>query len=158
MTADTEHMVIIVLDMEHTFFALMSIKDIHTHTHVKAASLAASVHRLQPPSYWCLPWALQSVWQGWRGKNNNHREVRRKALDRSSPSIITSTASHTQSCFHVIPSPKPCSVARALNQTIIFGKNVFPPLDSFKVGVSFYQTQIAATLFLIISQSVFTAF
>lgn len=119
---------------------LMSIK--HAHTLSLGFSLALSdIKAAGSAPYCCFPGALQSVWQGWRGKNNNHREVRHKALDRSSASSFynylykqphpgpLSCYSQSKDVFHSGWETK----TGALNWSIITQRKSLTPLCFFSL-------------------------
>lgn len=140
--------------MGHTCFVLMSIKHIHTssslthiyiHTHTQRykSRVLASFHHLQYNHHLIAAFHEPCNQRG-RGREEKTTITERSAVKLltgplPSPSIITSITSHTQSCFHVIPSPKPCSVGRGawrnqtgvLNKTIIFQQKCFSPLYFF---------------------------
>lgn len=118
MTADTEDKIIMILNMGHIYFVLISIKHIHTSSLSHTYTLSQKQH----------VWHLFTTYrrrliaafhepcnQRGRGGEEKTTITERSAVKLwsgplPSPSIITSITSHTQSCFHVIPSPKPCSV------------------------------------------------
>lgn len=108
VAADTEDMAEMLLEVGHTCFVAVPIR--HTHS-PSLLSQELMDWPPQPPFHRCPPQAAQSAWKGWRGKNNRGREW---------PSIITSTTSHTQSCFQAVPTPDLRSVGLRSGDECLF--------------------------------------